>query len=129
MIVENEKEERTVKVFSRNTTTWVQIGTAVYTALGVSHFESEKDVESYFQNHSLNDFEIKNFHVTINHYDYLIEISCKYFELRLFPKNFVLHIEDKAPPEFVKNFSISNEEAFLLLKSIIARAETFSINF
>jgi len=127
--VEKEKETKEkIKVFSRNSFTWLKIGKKIYTPFGVSNFSSEEEVEEYFRSISLYEYEIKNFHVTIIPYDTLIEFSCKYFALRLNSRNFFLHLEDKAHPEYtwVRNFGISSEEAFLLLNYVFSRAEKIS---
>jgi len=123
--VENEPE-KTVKVFSRNTFTWVQIGTTVYTPFGVSHFASEREVENYFSNLSLNE-ETKIFHVSIILYETFVVLSVESFELRLYSKDFILHIEDKEDPKNIQNFDISNQ-ALLLLKYVVSRAEKISFD-
>jgi len=121
-------KEITVKVFTRDTLTIIQIGSTIYGPFGKTKFLSEKEVEERIQELAVH--EIQNFNVAINHYDSLLEFECKYFALRFFAGQVILHIEDKHYPEYnwIQTFEIANEEATKLLQYIIARAETVSFN-
>jgi len=120
--------EKTVKVFSRNFFTWIQIGTTVFTPYGASQEHDEKDVEEYFRSISL-EGELKHFKITIYHYDTYVILDAEYFDLWLNRWGAVLHMEDKNPQNAsVQNFKISEHDALLLLNYIFARAEKITID-
>jgi len=127
---ENETKE-TIKVFARDTFVVVQIGTSIYSPFGVSHFDNEKEVEERIQELSLT--EIHNFNVSIIHYNSFIEVTSKYFSLRLYPQaKAILYLEDKSHPEYTtwnKHFELKNEEALLLFKYFLSHAENISLDF
>jgi len=119
--------EKTVKVFSRNSFTWIQIGTTVYTPYGASQESDEKDVEEYFRNISLEGFEIKRFKITIYHYDTYVILDAEYFDLWLNRWGAVLHMEYKKDRS-VQNFKISEHDALLLINYIYSFADKITID-
>ena len=129
--IENVKKEKdlTVKVFSRDTLSLVQIGTSLYGPFGVSHFNTEEEVDKQIQELSVE--EVQEFDVAINHYESLIEYECKNFSLRLYKKQYILVVVDKKHPEYddwEKKFILTKEEADMLLQYICKHTESIYFN-